>query len=645
MTQDSLTPEALVDILIPRHLRVSPLGDQVAYILSPASRKHAYPVSSVWVATIGVQNSARRLTTGDFHDSLVEWTLDGKNVTFLSDRESRGTSSAIFTLCMRRIRDPYSMFPPFLSQEILSYSWSPDGMHIAFLTQKETTSEDAKGDRDKIGAKVYGQNWIFPILRCLDPTTKRIRTLVSKNSYIKEFVWTKDSLKIIYALHETPEPDSAGYQGTKFETVNISTGQCFSVSNFPGPVEDFVCQGDRMLFRAGVSPSHASTSWMTYTLDLEDRKWSKYAYGVDSCAVQLRSTWFGSAATKVQSGLRDQIHLINRGIIYDGMHEIEGWDVIQRSTEDYIVVLAKSSGAAPTEIFSILGDSSIQLSQHNASIAAMNIGQVEPFYFTAEDGTSLDGIFVSPLEAHRNGAWPTVVIPHGGPYKRVSMAFDTPYYGFTPWLVSKGFAVLSPNYRGGSSHGEKHASAARGGMGTLDYSDLITAVRTGVSRGLVDEGRVAILGWSQGGYHAYLSVTREDFPFKGAICGAGVTDLDMLIMTSCHPWYEADLAGTVPWSLHTSDVSNRHRSPLWGIKHVAQRKGRGKGGPSILILHPEEDRTIPVSQALAFHRGCMLHGIQCELVIYPREDHIIVGRNHRRDMLIRILEFCRTCLN
>ena len=62
----------------------------------------------------------------------------------------------------------------------------------------------------------------------------------------------------------------------------------------------------------------------------------------------------------------------------------------------------------------------------------------------------------------------------------------------------------------------------------------------------------------------------------------------------------------------------------------------------ILILHGEEDARVPVTQAIAFHRGCLHRGIPCEMVTYPREGHMIPGppeRQHFIDMLKRIRRF------
>lgn len=167
-------------------------------------------------------------------------------------------------------------------------------------------------------------------------------------------------------------------------------------------------------------------------------------------------------------------------------------------------------------------------------------------------------------------------------------------------------------------------------MGTTDYEDVITLVKAGISRGLIDKDRVVIGGWSQGGFLSYLSVTRPDFQFKGAICGAGVTDWDLMSMTSDLPSFESQLAGKAPWEDGSRKTQNRQGSAIWHMDNI---------NTPILILHGEKDVRVPTSQAIAFHRGCLHRKIPCEMVIYPREGHKIRERLHILDMLKRVRRF------
>ena len=163
-------------------------------------------------------------------------------------------------------------------------------------------------------------------------------------------------------------------------------------------------------------------------------------------------------------------------------------------------------------------------------------------------------------------------------------------------------------------------------MGTIDYTDIISLVKAGISKGFIDEKNVAIGGLSQGGYLSYLAVTRSDFQFKAAVCGERITDCDVLTMTPGIPWYDAEFAGSALWETDANDTSGRQGSAVWHMKDV-------KTKTPILILHGEEDRRVPLSQAVVSHRGCLRWGWPCEFVVYPREGHLFKERKHLVDML------------
>lgn len=101
-------------------------------------------------------------------------------------------------------------------------------------------------------------------------------------------------------------------------------------------------------------------------------------------------------------------------------------------------------------------------------------------------------------------------------------------------------------------------------------------------------------------------------------------------MSSDAPWFETELAGSAPCTSTSDNTKSRHGSALWNMKNVKT---------PILILHGEEDKRVPLSQAVAFHRGCLHYGVPCEFVTYPRELHRNGERAHIVDMLKRIRRF------
>ena len=93
-----LTAAALADLESPEHARVSASGKRVVYCLRPATKKGEYETSSVWIADVKKERSARRSTSGLFKDESPQWSPDGTTIAFISDRARHGQSSAIYLL-------------------------------------------------------------------------------------------------------------------------------------------------------------------------------------------------------------------------------------------------------------------------------------------------------------------------------------------------------------------------------------------------------------------------------------------------------------------------------------------------------------------------------------------------------------------
>ena len=145
-----------------------------------------------------------------------------------------------------------------------------------------------------------------------------------------------------------------------------------------------------------------------------------------------------------------------------------------------------------------------------------------PLVVTARDGQKLVCYYTLPREYDQEGAVkspiPLVVVPHGGPFK----VRDT--YGFNPWhqwLASRGYAVLSVNFRLSSGFGKAFVNAGNGQWGGIAHLDVVDGVQACIEKGITAHGKTAILGGSYGGYEALASLTfSPDFFTCGvAICG------------------------------------------------------------------------------------------------------------------------------
>lgn len=651
-----LSLEALADIQVPQDFNISPDGKQIVYCLKPWSRKDDSFTSTIWIADIGKERSARQLTSGLFRDEHPRWSPDGKYIAFKSDRAKAGKSSAVYLISTIG-GEAFPITPPENKKDIVKFEWSPNGKFIGYLSTDEKTAEKERKEKEKDDAKLWGEDWEHQRLRYVHVETKHITTLITGERHVHLFSWGPDSQNIAYVLHQTPDINAPGFFGAKIERVSIITKASSHITTFPGPVSQFVYASDGIYFLGGIIPEHCSSARCLYKVASDEKSYERHAFGEENCALGLQKAG-STAIVRVQSGLYDEIHVVKAaqkgtaGLLYRAMHDISAFDVcFGDGSAEPAVAITKSDGHQPAEVFSLFPDSAAlptQLSDHNANIAQLKISKAQPIYATAPDGYKLDGILFLPSDADSSKPLPTIVIAHGGPYWRVTVGFAVCHYYEAPLLASAGYAVLFPNYRGGSSRGQDHAAYARGAMGTVDYEDTITVLKAAIAEGTVDPERVAIGGWSQGGFLSCLAVTRSDFKFKGAVCGAGVVDWDLMTMTSDAYWFEGDAAGGAPWDVdeHAVDqfspayvqgkkaairqTNGRHGSAIWHMKNV---------DTPVLIVHGEEDVRVPLSQAIAFWRACIHRGVPVEMVTYPREGHLMEERKHMIDLWTRMRQF------
>ena len=115
-------------------------------------------------------------------------------------------------------------------------------------------------------------------------------------------------------------------------------------------------------------------------------------------------------------------------------------------------------------------------------------------------------------------------MPHGGPWARDEWGFD--------WLVqffaNRGYAVLQPNFRGSAGYGEKWFERNGFQSWRTAIGDVDDGARWLVSQGIADQGKLAIVGWSYGGYAALQGAVVDPDLYRAVVAIAPVTDLDQL---------------------------------------------------------------------------------------------------------------------
>jgi dipeptidyl aminopeptidase/acylaminoacyl peptidase len=383
----------------------------------------------------------------------------------------------------------------------------------------------------------------------------------------------------------------------------------------------------------------------------------KVAYGVEDDADSLRVSG-GKIVVSRGHRLDTWIGVLGQEPLLKKEAAIDAWDVsfdgVPDGDEDEAVMAAAISDINhPFEVFIVRngGADMIKLSNHGHHFKDREFGKFHVWTCPSSDGeVELDGVWLTPAtQKPPPGGFPTFVMIHGGPTDRNCNEFNAHYYMWVPYVLSKGYAVLLPQYRGSIGRGEAFAAWTLGGVGIYDYADVITITDNAVKLGLADPKRLLVGGYSQGGFLTYLASVRNglhghQWRFNAAIAGAGICDIDSLPLTAdTGASFDGELnGGKLVWTMERHDISNRKASALWEVAS-AVREARQCGKmvvPPMLILHGESDLRCPFSQAEGFRRALRAHGLPCEFVMYPRQDHEMQEQKFWIDMLERIGRWC-----
>jgi dipeptidyl aminopeptidase/acylaminoacyl peptidase len=164
------------------------------------------------------------------------------------------------------------------------------------------------------------------------------------------------------------------------------------------------------------------------------------------------------------------------------------------------------------------------------SLAGVPLRPLEPVVIPARDGLALNGYLTLPEAG--SSSLPLVLLIHGGPYWRDEWGFNATHQ----WLASRGYAVLSVNYRGSTGFGKAFVTAADHEWGGRMHDDLIDAVDWAVAKGIADPQRVGFFGGSYGGYSALMAATKTPGYFACIVDLFGISNLITFMKTIPPYW-------------------------------------------------------------------------------------------------------------
>lgn len=212
-----------------------------------------------------------------------------------------------------------------------------------------------------------------------------------------------------------------------------------------------------------------------------------------------------------------------------------------------------------------------QLGKSRPTMNERTFGDTKYVTYKARDGLTIPGLLTLPAgyDKAKHGPIPAIIHPHGGPWARDYITWDQS--GWTQFLTTRGYAVLQPQYRGSDGWGMALWKAGDKEWGQKMQDDKDDGAAWLVQQGIADPKRMAIFGYSYGGFAAVAASVRPGSPYQCAIAGAPVADLQRL----------GNLWG-----------ANRIQRELqgWTVTGMDPIQNVSKGSIPIMLYHGDRDR-------------------------------------------------------
>lgn len=273
----------------------------------------------------------------------------------------------------------------------------------------------------------------------------------------------------------------------------------------------------------------------------------------------------------------------------------------------------KTRGKKTNEIF--------QLFSAENPLKNYKVGKTEMLSLTSKSGEKLYGRMIKPSNFNENKKYPVLVYVYGGPHAQL---VNNEWLGgaslWMHWMAEQGYIVFTLDGRGSKHRGFEFESGIHRQLGTLEIEDQLTGVEYLKSLPYVDSKRMAVHGWSFGGFMTTSLMLRTPGTFTTGVAGGPVIDWK---------WYEI-MYGERYMDRPQQNEEGYEKASL--LNYVKNLKGE------LLMIHGTSDDVVVMQHNLAFVQKCVSEGVQIDFFPYPMHPHNIGGKD-RVHLMTKVLNF------
>ncbi len=577
------------------HPRFSPSGDRLAFLANAVGASSPQPRPQIFVMPMS-GGDARRITSAPKGVQQFAWSPDGRAIAFTTEDEAeKKTGPERFNdsfevgnddfLIQSQAMPTHAWLAPAEGGDARRLtsgswslpinhppgapasplSWSPDGGSIALVRLPTPHSGDARD----------------ATVQVLDVATGKMRGMTGKDRLEGQPSYSPDGSRIAY------------WQPRDGDSGNLNEIHVVGSAGGAG----------RTITRA-IDRNAARSIWMP------DGK-SLLVGANDGTRVSLWLQPIDGAARKLDLG-----HLSPSSSFW----------VDVAVGKDGSIAFTATDPARPAELYYMLSPSASpkRLTNLNAEVAGLGLGRTEVVSWES-DGYTHNGIVTYPPNFSNDQKYPLVLVVHGGP---TAASLET-FAAQAHLMAAKGWVVFQPNYRGSDQIGNLYQRAIINDAGAGPGRDVMAGVETLKQRGFVDAARVAVSGWSYGGYMTTWLLGNYQ-GWRVAVAGAAVTDwLDQYNLGDANVRRGAAFGGS-PWTDPKRLQSYMEQSPISYVSRIRT--------PTLVMTNTQDFRVTP-TQSFKLYHALRDNGVPVKFVAYPIHGHNAPDPVRQRDVQRRWIEW------
>jgi dipeptidyl aminopeptidase/acylaminoacyl peptidase len=630
--------------------QISPDGSKVAQVRTTVIEDSDEYKSEIWVSTVDGGDDYR-LTAGP-SDGAPRWAPDSRRISFIRKADDGKPQVNMIAVDGGEASQLTSS-----TMGVAEHSWSPDGSKIAFTAitdlAGEPESDEERKSREK--APIEIDTLIFKAdgagflrgrrrhLFIIDSSGGDEERLTEGDFDVSGLSWSPDGKEIAFssAMHEERYYDLISH----VFTVKLEGGSPRQVSEGKGiaAAPCWTPDGKTIIYAGQPQPDSARNSKL-FSVPASGGEPVDIIPELDRNVMVGAPAYPGAAPQVSEDGsqvlfcVRDGgcVHIFSK--ILDGSSDAKkviGGDervvlgmTLAKFGERMTFVL--STPDIPSDVFisDFAGKNEKRLTSLNEEfLSQISVFSPQRRTFTAPDGVEIEGWVLSGrTEGDEPG--PLLLDIHGGPHNAWGPYFPSTYL-YRQVLAARGWTVLFINSRGSDGYGESFMASLTGGWGKHDFDDFMSAVDVLIEEGAVDQSKLALTGYSYGGFMTNWIVGHTE-RFAAAVTGGCVTNLQSMYGTS-------DFGSFLSWEIGGHSYEARdlyaHLSPINYVEKVTT---------PVLILHGQSDDRCPVGQAEEWYASLKQQKKEVEMVLYPGGSHLFIVQglpSHRVDYANRIVDW------